>query len=48
MMERRSFEEAGGMPEDPEGIWMRGTFVRECQERVANEEESKEWISEGE
>lgn len=42
MMERRSFEEAGGMPADPEGIWMRGTFVRECQERVANEEESKE------
>lgn len=47
-MERRSFEEAGGMPEDPEGIWMRGTFIRECQEREADEEESKEWISKGE
>ena len=41
-MERRSFEEAGGMPEDPEGIRMRGTFVRECQERVVDEKESKE------
>lgn len=40
-MGRRNFEEAGGMPEDPEGAWMRGTFVRESQGRV-DKEGSKE------